>query len=143
MMPSVITMLDELPVNANGKVNTSALLAMERAPEPHHADTRPPRTAIEQEIAAIWTEALQVEVADVRDDFFLLGGNSLLAVRMLFLLRERLLVDLSLAALMRASDLEAFCAEVEKKFAELMEDADLGAMIAGPRIPGQDEEAFG
>jgi amino acid adenylation domain-containing protein len=143
MMPSVIIVLDELPVSVNGKVDTSALLAMERAPESHRVDTLPPRTALEQEIAAIWTETLEVEVADVRDDFFLLGGNSLLAVRMLFLLRERLLVDLSLAALMQTSDLKAFCAEVEKKFAELMVDSDLGAMIAGQGISGPGEEPRG
>jgi amino acid adenylation domain-containing protein len=130
MVPSVIIVLRELPVNANGKVDTGALLAMERTPQAHRADTRPPRTALEQEIAAIWAQTLEVEVADVRDDFFGLGGTSLLAVRMLFLLQDRLLVDLPLAALMRASDLKTFSEEVEKQFAELTGDVDLGSAIA-------------
>ncbi len=130
LVPSVILVLDELPVNANGKIDTSALLALERAPESHRADTRPPRTALEQEIAGIWAESLGVEVGDLRDDFFGLGGNSLAAVRMLFLLRERLLVDIALPVLMRTSGLAGFCAEVEEKFAELMGSVDLGSMIA-------------
>ncbi|HET9898345.1 MAG TPA: amino acid adenylation domain-containing protein, partial [Streptosporangiaceae bacterium] len=133
MVPSVIIVLDELPVNANGKVDTGALLAMERAPESRRGEARPPRSALEQEVAGIWAETLGVEVGDLRDDFFGLGGNSLLAVRMLFLLRERLLVDISLPALMRTSDLAAFCAQVEEKFAELMDSVDLGSMIAEER----------
>ena len=113
LVPSVIIVLDELPVNANGKIDTSALLAMERTQEAHRSDARPPRTPLEQEIAAIWAETLGAPALDLRDDFFGIGGNSLLAVRMLFLLRERLLVDIPLATLMRTSDLEAFCTEVE------------------------------
>jgi amino acid adenylation domain-containing protein len=130
MVPSVITVLDELPINVNGKVDVSSLLAMKRTPEPRRADASPPRTPLEREIAAIWTETLAVDVVDLADDFFGVGGNSLLGVRMLFLLRDRLLVDITLATLVRAPNLKAFCAEVERKFAELTEEVDLGSMIA-------------
>ncbi|HET9896230.1 MAG TPA: amino acid adenylation domain-containing protein [Streptosporangiaceae bacterium] len=130
MVPSVITVLDELPINANGKVDTTSLLAMERTPASRRADPSPPQTPLEREIAAIWAQALAVDVVDLADDFFGAGGNSLLAVRMLFLLRDRLFVDMTLASLVRAPDLKAFCAEVEQKFAELMEEVDLGSIIA-------------
>jgi amino acid adenylation domain-containing protein len=130
MVPSVITVLDELPINTNGKVDTSSLLAMERTPELRRIDPSPPRTPLEREIAAIWAETLAVDAVDLADDFFGAGGNSLLAMRMLFVLRDRLLVDITLASLIQAPNLKAFCAEVEKKFAELMDEVDLGSLIA-------------
>ena len=130
MVPSVITVLDELPINTNGKVDTSSLLAMERTPDSRHVDPSPPQTPLEREIAAIWAQTLAVDVVDLADDFFGAGGNSLLAMRMLFVLRDRLLVDITLASLIQAPNLKAFCAEVEKKFAELMDEVDLGSMIA-------------
>ena len=130
MVPSVITVLDELPISTNGKVDTSSLLAMERTPESRRVVASPPQTPLEREIAAIWAQTLAVEVVDLADDFFGAGGNSLLAVRMLFILRDRLLVDITLASLVLAPNLKAFCAEVEKKFAELMEEVDLGSIIA-------------
>jgi amino acid adenylation domain-containing protein len=130
MVPSVITVLDELPINTNGKADTSSLLAMERTPEPRRAGASPPQTPLEREIAAIWARTLAVDVVDLADNFFGAGGNSLLAVRMLFLLRDRLLVDIKLASLVRTPNLKAFCAEVEKMFAELMDEVDLGSIIA-------------
>jgi acyl carrier protein len=130
MVPSVITVLDELPINTNGKVDTSSLLATGRTPESRRVNPDPPRTPLEREIAAIWAQTLAVDVVDLADDFFGAGGNSLLAMRMLFVLRERFLVDITLAALIQAPNLKAFCAEVEKKFAELMDEVDLGSMIA-------------
>jgi amino acid adenylation domain-containing protein len=129
MVPSVITVLDELPINTNGKVDTRSLLAMERTTESRR-DVSPPRTPLEREIAAIWAETLAVDVVDLADNFFGAGGNSVLGMRMLFLLRDRLFVDITLATLVRTPNLKAFCAEVEKKFAELMEEVDLGSMIA-------------
>jgi amino acid adenylation domain-containing protein len=130
MVPSVITVLDELPINTNGKVDTSTLLAVERTLESRRADPSPPQTPLEREIAAIWAQTLAVDVVDLADDFFGAGGNSLLAMRMLFVLRDRLLVDIPLASLIQAPNLKAFCAEVEKKFAELIDEVDLGSMIA-------------
>ncbi len=129
MVPSVITVLDELPINTNGKVDISSLLAMGRMPESRRVDASPPRTPLQREIAAIWAQTLAVDVADLADDFFGLGGNSVLGVRMLFLLQDRLLVEITLETLVRTPNLKAFSAAVEKKFAELMDEVDLGSMI--------------
>lgn len=48
------------------------------------------RTATEQSLAAIWAEVLRQDKVGLHDDFFSLGGNSLLAVRMIGLVNERL-----------------------------------------------------
>ncbi len=129
MVPSVITVLDELPVTRNGKIDGKALLALPRAVAARRPRQRPPGTPLQLQVAGIWAEVLQTDVADLADDFYLLGGNQQLAVRLLVLLQERLLVQLPLQVLMRTPKLEAFCAQVEKAFAELAGELDLGALI--------------
>ncbi|WP_416520576.1 amino acid adenylation domain-containing protein [Streptomyces achromogenes] len=78
MMPARIVWMDRLPVNANGKVDRSAL------PEPPADGAeayRAPRTDTEHELATIWAETLGVERIGTRNDFFALGGDSILAMR--------------------------------------------------------------
>jgi amino acid adenylation domain-containing protein len=82
MMPSAIVALPEFPITRNGKVDRQALplpkLAAQRA-----ADYVPPRTTIEHELVQIWERLLDRRPIGIREDFFEIGGHSLLAVRML------------------------------------------------------------
>jgi amino acid adenylation domain-containing protein len=78
MVPSAFVLLDALPTTPNGKLDHRAL------PAPGHVRSEPedtfvaPRTGIEQEVARIWGELLGVERVGVNDNFFALGGHSLL-----------------------------------------------------------------
>lgn len=69
--------------------------------------------SVEQAVIEAWSEVLGVPAPQAGDDFFARGGHSLLALRMLFLLRRRLGVDIPLAELLDAADLAAFCARVQ------------------------------
>lgn len=81
MMPSAFVWLDELPKTSNGKVDKKSL--------PKPGIKRPelsvlyksPVTNTEKNIAALWSELLQVDMVGTDDNFFELGGNSLLAVK--------------------------------------------------------------
>ncbi|WP_425426503.1 non-ribosomal peptide synthase/polyketide synthase [Amycolatopsis australiensis] len=77
LVPSAIVVLDALPLNANGKVDRHAL------PEPRFepAAERGPRTEREAVLAGIWAEVLGVERVGVEDNFFALGGDSILSIR--------------------------------------------------------------
>src|SRR5689334_6643978 len=88
MVPSVIMVLEEMPLTANGKVDRRAL------PEPDGeayagAKYEEPEGETEQELAAIWAELLKVERVGRHDNFFNLGGHSLLAVRVVNAIRAR------------------------------------------------------
>ncbi|GHJ48851.1 hypothetical protein Cs7R123_61930 [Catellatospora sp. TT07R-123] len=94
MIPSVFVALDELPLNANGKVDRGAL------PDPFTAfaaeQFEAPSTLAQERIAAIWSELLGTPAVGVRQNFFALGGHSILAVRLVSRLQEEFDLDLSI-----------------------------------------------
>ncbi|HEY0216965.1 MAG TPA: phosphopantetheine-binding protein, partial [Cellulomonas sp.] len=93
MVPSAYVLLDGLPLTANGKVDRRNL----PAPAAGHRDVAaryvPPRTALETVLATIWAEVLDLDQVGVEDDFFDLGGHSLLSTRVVARLRDLLGVE--------------------------------------------------
>lgn len=81
MVPSFFLLFDKLPLNENGKVDRHALAAMAFDAGLPSA-VAAPLQGDEKVIAEIWSSILKVEGLSRDDDFFLVGGNSLLAVRM-------------------------------------------------------------
>jgi amino acid adenylation domain-containing protein/non-ribosomal peptide synthase protein (TIGR01720 family) len=78
MIPAAFVACDELPLTEHGKVDRSALHAPERAPEAPYVA---PRTEAEQALARIWGEILRSERVGIHDNFFDLGGDSILSQR--------------------------------------------------------------
>ncbi|TJZ63961.1 non-ribosomal peptide synthetase [Chitiniphilus eburneus] len=86
MVPSVLMVLDALPLNPNGKVDRKALPTAELG---NAASYVPPQGEAETALAAIWAELLGVARVGRHDNFFELGGHSLLALQVAALLAER------------------------------------------------------
>jgi len=91
MIPAHFVLLDQLPVNANGKVDRAAL----PAPDPgtpgllrESASHDAPRDAAETALHAAWRDALGLDDLGIRDNYFALGGDSIQALRIVGLLRE-------------------------------------------------------
>lgn len=96
MIPTGFTLLDAFPLNANGKVDRRALPAY-RFDSPQTArEHTAPHTETEKVLAALWSEVLNVEPIGIDDDFFDLGGQSLLAIRVVARIRDTFEVDLPL-----------------------------------------------
>jgi amino acid adenylation domain-containing protein len=101
MVPSGFIFLDSMPLTRNGKVDR------ERLPDPRSVVTDAgdsfvaPASELEQAIAAIWQETLGVERVSAYDNFFDLGGHSLLMVQVYTRLREILRTDLSIIDLFK------------------------------------------
>lgn len=104
--------LDEMPLNANGKVDRKALAAIKIA-EPARA-FQAPRTPLEQTIADMWTGLLDKERIGLYDNFFELGGHSLIAVRFIHQINQRLGINLPLAVIFQAPTVAAFAREAER-----------------------------
>jgi amino acid adenylation domain-containing protein len=90
MVPSAFIALRQLPRNASGGVDRAALSVL--GPEELAQEFVPPRTELEQTIAAAWQAVLGIEQVGVHDSFFDVGGHSLLAIR----LHQKLLAALGL-----------------------------------------------
>jgi aryl carrier-like protein len=78
MVPAAFVSLEQMPLTPNGKVDRHALPKPNELPPNADAAYIPPQTQIEEIIAGIWRQILRVEKVGVHDNFFDLGGNSLL-----------------------------------------------------------------
>ena len=100
MVPAHFVFLDAFPLTPNGKVDRRAL------PAPDKNLSRPefiaPRNACESMLAAIWSELLGVRPVSVTDNFFDLGGHSLLVARLLVRIEQLFAKQLSMATLFQA-----------------------------------------
>ncbi len=115
LVPTGFRAVDRLPLNANGKVDRAALPPPERETR---GPASPPRGATEERLADVWRRLLPAEGSSAdqvgRDDsFFALGGNSLLAARLMFRIREVFDVELSLASFYEAPTLAASAATID------------------------------
>lgn len=110
MVPTHLVVLDRLPLNANGKLDRKAL------PQPELEVRRyiAPEGELEETLAELWKDLLQVEQVGRHDHFFELGGHSLLATRLLSRIRERLGVSVPLAEAFEATTVAAMAAVIER-----------------------------
>jgi amino acid adenylation domain-containing protein len=101
MVPSAFVMLDALPLTMNGKVDRKNLPSPVGRPVALGGGFVAPRSDIERQIARVWQEVLGVDAVGANDNFFDLGGHSLLMVRVHGRLLEIFKGDLSLVDLLR------------------------------------------
>ncbi|MFD2765843.1 phosphopantetheine-binding protein [Micromonospora eburnea] len=83
MVPSAVVVLDELPRTPNHKVDLNALPAPRPAPDGELGPPSAPSDELERALAAHWGELLRRDQVGTDSDFFRLGGNSLLVMRVL------------------------------------------------------------
>jgi acyl carrier protein len=119
-IPRRILFLDEIPKGPTGKIQRIGLarkLGLEEPQEPTASAARwiAPRTPIESEVARIWSEVLRLEKVGASDDFFALGGDSVLAARVAARIAGALGVELSLAALFDAPTVAELAAKIESR----------------------------
>ncbi|PGH51419.1 thioester reductase domain-containing protein, partial [Streptomyces sp. Ru87] len=124
MTPSALILLNELPVTVNGKLDREAL------PAPGHAPPSPgrePATELEARLCEVFAEILAVERVGADDDFFVLGGHSLLVVRLLARVRAGLGVRIGVR--------DFLAAPTAGRLAELVESGRAGRTEgAGPVV---------
>ena len=134
MVPAIFISIDALPLSSNGKVDRSKL--------PTPEDSRPnleeafvePRTPVEQLLAGIWAEVLRLERLSVHDNFFHLGGHSLIAARVISRIRKAFQIDLPLRRIFETPTVAGLALTVEE---ELKSRKKIQSLAILPRL---DEE---
>jgi amino acid adenylation domain-containing protein len=136
MIPSAFEFLDAFPLSANGKVDRERLSVMELGErESKHTRTWP-RTDTEQQLAAIWSKLLGIDEVGVHENFFDLGGHSLMAVRLFAEIERKLDVRLPLSALFESATIAGLAEFAEReRGVETVEWSSLVQMQAGNGQP--------
>jgi amino acid adenylation domain-containing protein len=140
MIPAAFIVLDTLPLLPNGKVDRQGL----PAPDP----TRPeletplvaPGTAVEQTVAQIWAEVLNVKQVGIHDNFFDLGGHSLAATRIVSRVTAHFEVELPLRLLFQSPTVAEMAAVIAGYQGENLDDEELESVLAALDSP-TDEDA--
>jgi amino acid adenylation domain-containing protein len=136
MVPADIVGVHALPLLPNGKVDVDRL-PVPAGREPSRRLT-PPRTGLERELEARWTDLLGVTRVGVDEDFFALGGHSLLAARLLSRIRARYGVDLPLRSFVDAPTIESLAVAITETLASRTEAAALSEVLREIETLGED-----
>ena len=115
MVPSQMVVLNSIPLTTNGKIDRKALPAPSRENVSSTGDFVSPGTEIEKSLAAMWRELLKVDRIGIHDDFFNLGGHSLMAIKAVSRIRDVFGVDLPLATLLEAPTIAALSQILRQK----------------------------
>jgi len=102
MIPTDLVKLEAMPLTPNGKIDRRGLPAAERSKLEDERILAQPRTPLEQVLAEIWAEALGVSEVGIHDNFFKIGGHSILATLLVTRLRETFQIELPLRTFFEA-----------------------------------------
>jgi amino acid adenylation domain-containing protein len=149
MHPSFYISLPSLPLGSNGKLDRHAL------PVPHRVRDdmqQPPRTPVEEVVHSLWMDLLGVDALSIHDNFFLMGGHSLIATRLIARLNRTFQTELPLRSLFNAPTVAGMSAALlenertpgrcEKiallrKRLDAMSDADIHTLLQTRKTRGE------
>ncbi|MEU6120398.1 phosphopantetheine-binding protein [Streptomyces sp. NPDC047123] len=111
--PADYFLLTDLPLGSNGKVDRKALASW-ALPERAGTPQEPPAEGTEQELAKVWGDVLSSQVASRHDNFFDIGGNSLLAAKLTSEVRRRFGSGFKLRAVLRSPTLTGMAEHIDR-----------------------------
>jgi acyl carrier protein len=121
MVPAAYVTLAALPLNSSGKVDHRALPAPDASRPELAAAYAPPETAAQEGVAAIWCEVLGLEQVGIHDDFYDLGGHSLLLPQVMHRLQRDFQVEVPLRSLAEETTVAGLALTVEELLLEQIE----------------------
>ena len=120
MVPAILIPLENVPLTVNGKIDRKAL------PEPEFTQSKnylAPQTESEKKLVQIWADvlALSEENVGINDDFYRLGGNSILAIKLLNIMNKKMEIKFSLPMLFKAKTIQNLLIEQKNNKQENIE----------------------
>jgi len=121
MIPSAFVVLEALPLTPNGKLDRAALPAPDAANTLQDGVVDAPSTPLEKQLTEIVTTLLNVDQVGLDDNFFMLGGHSLLGTQVIARVAATFGIDLTLRALFEAPTVRLLADEVERRIITRLE----------------------
>ena len=113
MLPAAFVFLDDLPLTPNGKLDRQALPAPSQKRGTGEAPAKP-LTPDEEVVARIWADLLNIDHVDIHENFFFLGGHSLLITQVISRVRESLRVELPVRTMFESPTVATFCEAITR-----------------------------
>jgi amino acid adenylation domain-containing protein len=133
MIPSVFVQLETLPQTSNGKIDRAALPAPDDACLLPEEESAGPTTPVEEQLVEIVAALLGLAQVGVDDNFFMLGGHSLLGTQLIARIAETFAVELPLRRLFEAPTVRLLAEEIEQELVariEAMSDEEVQSLLA-------------
>lgn len=121
MVPGVFVQLESMPLTASGKVDRTALPPVTSANTLAESGFVAPRTPVEERVGEILAQLLGLERVGAEDNFFMLGGHSLLGTQLILRLRDIFGIELSLRTIFEAPTVAELAARVESSLIARLE----------------------
>jgi amino acid adenylation domain-containing protein len=139
MVPTAFVQLDALPLTASGKVDRQRLPVPGRTrpalPSPYVA----PRTPMEVALVRIWTDLLGIEPVGIHDAFLELGGDSLLAMRLVARVRATFQAEMPLRTLLEAPTIAAMAVAITQCLADRVDETDMARLLTEMEEPSEEQ----
>ena len=135
-IPSQVLIVEEIPKSSTGKLqriglaDKLSLSAPDRSRRMVLTNYAAPHTSAEEMLARLWAQVLDLERVGLHDDFFELGGNSILAMQLLSRMREAMQVELPLVSLFESPTIAGLAVAVAQHQAERMGHDDIARLLA-------------
>lgn len=124
MIPSVFVEIEQMPLTANGKVDRRALPRLSREDAQDPTVYEQPQTETEETLAGLWAAVLKLDRVGRNDNFFEIGGHSLLGARVISRVREVFRVELPLRNLFESPTLKELSSRIEQGLSDGSQIAD-------------------
>jgi amino acid adenylation domain-containing protein len=115
MVPAYFMWVENFAITTNGKIDKSNLPLPEYVRAASAPILRNPRTKTEKEIVKIWSKQLQIPIIGIDDNFFEMGGTSLLTQRVVTVIRQNLKLNISVANIYQYPTISTLCQFLEEK----------------------------
>jgi thioester reductase-like protein len=109
LIPNSFMFLSELPLTSNGKINKKALLDLPHEVSQESATGEHKYNEVHKVLLDIWQQLLGTSDINIDDNFFEIGGHSLLALQYVLLLREHLSIDISVMDVFLSPTIRSLC----------------------------------
>jgi len=135
MVPSVLVTIEALPLTPTGKVDRRSLLSTGQPMPKLDMSFMAPRDMIELELSRIWERVLNIQPVGMRDDFFEVGGHSMLAVRLMAQIQNRFGQELPLSVLFQRSTIEELAVVIRRQAAQMNNSPLVSIRSEGAKRP--------
>ncbi len=138
MVPATFVSLEKLPLTPNGKVDRMSLPAADESNTLREEARAAPQTEMEKTVAGMLERLLNLEHVDVEENFFSLGGHSLLGAQLVARLRDTFGIEMPLRAVFEAPTVAELSAEIERLLVtklEAMSEKEVLRILDSTRQP--------